>query len=347
MGEDRKSKLDQRVQRLVTLIFNLEIMEESLLAMEIDIKKMPLGKLTKQHIQKGYKVLNKIDAVLKEDGPKKNTDLLRLTNKFYTLIPHDFGVKAPPLIASLDMLSQKMKLMESLINIEIAASLLKEGGATGESEIDTNYMKLKTDLQALDKTDSEYKLLQTYMSNQKGNFKLSLIDAFKVCREGENERYQTKAYLGNRQLLWHGSRVTNYVGILSQGLRIAPPEAPKSGYRFGKGIYFADICEKSAHYCRGGGAKDTILMMLVEVALGNMKELYNDQYMEQPLPGSDSTKALGGIAPNKTTVTPDGVVVPFGEIGNTGIKSACTHNEYIVYNVSQACIRYLLKIELE
>jgi poly [ADP-ribose] polymerase len=322
-------------------------MEESLLAMEIDIKKMPLGKLTKQHIQKGYKVLNKIDAVLKEDGPKKNTDLLRLTNKFYTLIPHDFGVKAPPLIASLDMLSQKMKLMESLINIEIAASLLKEGGATGESEIDTNYMKLKTDLQPLDKGDPEFKLLQTYMSNQKGNFKLSLIDAFKVGREGENERFQTKSYLGNRQLLWHGSRVTNYVGILSQGLRIAPPEAPKSGYRFGKGIYFADICEKSAHYCRGGGAKDTILMMLVEVALGNMKELYNDQYMEQPLPGSDSTKALGGFAPNKTTVTPDGVIVPYGEIGNTGIKSACTHNEYIVYNVSQACIRYLLKIELE
>ena len=27
-------------------------------------------------------------------------------------------------------------------------------------------------------------------------------------------------------LLWHGSRMTNWVGILSQGLRIAPPEAP-------------------------------------------------------------------------------------------------------------------------
>lgn len=34
---------------------------------------------------------------------------------------------------------------------------------------------------------------------------------------------------------WHGSRLTNWVGILSQGLRIAPPEAPKTGYRFGKG----------------------------------------------------------------------------------------------------------------
>lgn len=37
-------------------------------------------------------------------------------------------------------------------------------------------------------------------------------------------------------LLWHGSRLTNFVGILGQGLRIAPPEAPVTGYRFGKVI---------------------------------------------------------------------------------------------------------------
>ena len=33
-----------------------------------------------------------------------------------------------------------------------------------------------------------------------------------------------------RTLLWHGSRLTNWVGILSRGLRIAPPEAPVTGY---------------------------------------------------------------------------------------------------------------------
>ena len=31
-------------------------------------------------------------------------------------------------------------------------------------------------------------------------------------------------------LLWHGSRLSNWVGILSQGLCIAPPEAPVTGY---------------------------------------------------------------------------------------------------------------------
>lgn len=65
-------------------------------------------------------------------------------------------------------------------------------------------------------------------------------------------------------LLWHGSRIANFVGILSQGLRIAPPEAPVSGYLFGKGIYLADMIDKSAGYCRSWGS-DTALCLLIEV----------------------------------------------------------------------------------
>ena len=55
-----------------------------------------------------------------------------------------------------------------------------------------------------------------------------------------------------RMLLWHGSRLTNWVGILSKGLRIAPPEAPVTGYMFGKGVYFADMVRQygpAKHSC--------------------------------------------------------------------------------------------------
>ena len=41
----------------------------------------------------------------------------------------------------------------------------------------------------------------------------------------------------------------NFTIIPFQGLRIAPPEAPVTGYMFGKGIYFADMVSKSANYC--------------------------------------------------------------------------------------------------
>jgi len=57
---------------------------------------------------------------------------------------------------------------------------------------------------------------------------------------------------------------------LSQGLRIAPPEAPLSGYMYGKGIYFADMFEKSYGYCRPSTSDNDCLMLLCEVALGKM-----------------------------------------------------------------------------
>src|SRR5271163_773631 len=42
-------------------------------------------------------------------------------------------------------------------------------------------------------------------------------------------------------LMFHGTRATNVLGILSQGLKIALLEAPTSGYMFGKGIFFKTL----------------------------------------------------------------------------------------------------------
>ena len=71
---------------------------------------------------------------------------------------------------------------------------------------------------------------------------------------------------GFSMLLWHGSRVSNWYGILSRGLRIAPPEAPSTGYMFGKGVYFADMSSKSANYCFASKQKDVGYLMLCEVS---------------------------------------------------------------------------------
>jgi len=60
------------------------------------------------------------------------------------------------------------------------------------------------------------------------------------------------------------------VSLSPQGLRIAPPEAPVTGYMFGKGIYFADMVSKSANYCFTSHVNSVGLMLLCEVALGNM-----------------------------------------------------------------------------
>lgn len=44
----------------------------------------------------------------------------------------------------------------------------------------------------------------------------------------------------------------------------------QTGYMFGKGIYFADMVSKSANYCHAFQGDPVGLILLGEVALGNM-----------------------------------------------------------------------------
>lgn len=48
-----------------------------------------------------------------------------------------------------------------------------------------------------------------------------------------NVRIIIKQILKLLELLFHGTRMTNFVGILNNGLKIAPPDAPITGYMFG------------------------------------------------------------------------------------------------------------------
>ncbi|XP_062508976.1 poly [ADP-ribose] polymerase 2-like [Corticium candelabrum] len=92
-------------------------------------------------------------------------------------------------------------------------------------------------------------------------------------------------------------RLTDWVGILSEGLKIAPPEAPVTGYMFGKGVYFADICSKSANYCFATRSKNVGLLLLCDVSLGTMNDLLAADYdADQLLRGKQSVMGKGRIA---------------------------------------------------
>ena len=59
--------------------------------LEFDCKKMPLGRLSKQQIKNGYEVLKELDEEMKHGA--NHSTLSELSSKFYTLIPHVFGMK--------------------------------------------------------------------------------------------------------------------------------------------------------------------------------------------------------------------------------------------------------------
>jgi len=117
---------------------------------------------------------------------------------------------------------------------------------------------------------AEY-MRNTHAATHSG-FTLEVLDIFNVERQGEAENYAKD--LGNKQLLWFGARLNNYAGILSQGLKLLPAEAPDSGYMFGKGVYFADMVSKAANYCFVNEGENVGILLLCEVALGECNEKF-------------------------------------------------------------------------
>jgi len=230
-------------------------------------------------------------------------------------------------------------MCQSLGEIEIATKII-EDNKEGNDLIDQYYQNLKCSIDPLDKNSNEFKTIDDFLKNTSAGQNVSIKDAFVLSREGENSRFND---LGNKMLLWHGSRITNFVGIMSQGLRIAPPEAPVSGYRFGKGCYFADMSGKSLCYCYP--VNNTALILLCEVAMGKPHEIRNgdSSLTLSRLPsGTHSTKYLGQIGPPENSYVKLGdVSVP---LGRPDTKNYWDFNEYIVYDISQVKLKYLLKL---
>lgn len=85
---------------------------------------MPLGKLSKKQIESAYKVLSEALKLISEKQDTKDdsssspsssssstssqarikAQLLDCSNRFFTLIPHDFGMKKPPILDDLELI---------------------------------------------------------------------------------------------------------------------------------------------------------------------------------------------------------------------------------------------------
>lgn len=159
---------------------------------------------------------------------------------------------------------------------------------------------------------------------------------------------------GHRRLLWHGSPTTNFVGILSKGLRMHA----RPGAAFG--IYHADMSTMSQSYCRvtNGDA----FMLLNEVELGyqlvNTGQLGGPSYYGFDLAQSAAPIRASFISGttrqlewrDSSHVHPDlkGTQIPdfrhTSSIANFASMME-SYNQYVVYDDAQVRQRYLFHIE--
>lgn len=234
-----ESKLKPQVQELMKLLFDFKSMKQTMLDFNLDTVKLPLGRLSKRQMMDAYQVLTDLNNLYMSHRVNEE-DFVEASNRFYTLMPHNFGMHRAPVIKTREMIEEKREMLDNLIQIEVAYNLIKtEDEVDGEKKtnlLDTQYSAMKAELEPLDHDSDEFKLIKDYLCNTHAathnNYSLELEEVFKVEREGEKDRYKPYTKLHNRQLLWHGSRKTNFVGILSNGLKIAPKEAPVVNCRF-------------------------------------------------------------------------------------------------------------------
>lgn len=347
-----ESMLHPIVKAIIELICDVRVMEEAVVEMKYDAKKAPLGKLTTEQIKAGYLTLKHIDTLI-QSNKCATKDLVQACNDFYTRVPHYFGMKVPPLIRTPAEVREKVALLEALGDIQAALSVLDQPIDVTTHPADQHYHRLQCDLTPLQRESEEYRIIEKYMKTTHAkthkHYTLTLLEVLECHKDSEHQRFKD---VGNRMLLWHGSRMSNWAGILSQGLRIAPPEAPVTGYMFGKGIYFADMASKSANYCWANARNNVGFLLLSEVALGKSNTLLQADYEANKLPpGCHSVKGCGRTAPQPENFTklPDGTVVPLGPGAEVAAKTdsnySLLYNEYIVYDPAQVLTRFLLKVQ--
>ncbi|KAG6837207.1 hypothetical protein H0H93_013075 [Arthromyces matolae] len=391
------SKLDFEVQELCKLIFSTTLMDAHLSSMNYDAKKLPLGKLAKTTILNGFTALKSLSEVIEQPNGTAaaqygnfHSACAQLSSNYYSIIPHDFGRQRPTVINSLALLQQELNLVDALGDMEIASKLISanlHADADGNpiNPMDANFRSLGlTRMAPVKSTSKEFKTLQTFVRDTHGDthrqYSVQVLNAYRVEREAETTAWNKKNFGdlegGERLLLWHGSRTTNFGGILKQGLRIAPPEgfstsvllgftkaddfsAPVTGYMFGKGVYFADMMSKSANYCYAHLSNNTGLLLLCEVAVKPFHELTHASYNADQECKSNkkmATKGIGRVQPVDwkdagSALDNDelaGCLMPSGPGKDVSPPNAyLQYNEYIVYDTSQIRLKYLLMVKMQ
>ena len=115
--------------------------------------------------------------------------------------------------------------------------------------VEQKYRALKCLVQHLEGSELNRitELIQSTIIDQR----LQVTAAFAIQRDAEVAAF--KSHLPNQRLLFHGSRFSNFLGLLSRGILLPKLVVRRGGGRtdaglLGNGLYFAEAADVSAQY---------------------------------------------------------------------------------------------------
>jgi poly [ADP-ribose] polymerase len=281
--DDSNSKLHSEVKDLVRTWFGVT---QEFIELNLDTKKCPLGQLGLDQITKGKDILEEARKIVHMAKPDV-LELNKLTNLYYSNIPHNFGytrINADALRLDDDVkIDKAFDILDVFGDAKNVQSVISK-----KSAVDSQYATLNAELEWVDPTDPTWKWIDTMIhetraSNHGSLGKLKTHKIYKVRRNGEEA-----AFLKNAEEIakecgkhapssvyaslvksrpdipkdlqdlykkanicpgWHGTRRANMIGITTKGLLIRPSGVTHAGSMYGDGIYWATNSTKSINYC--------------------------------------------------------------------------------------------------
>jgi poly [ADP-ribose] polymerase len=327
----KKSALSASVQEITRYIYDeAKIALTTTVAAKITANgiETPLGVLTMGQIEKGEEILLDLYELFKTGSKKITSKIENLSSEFYTVIPHRIGRTRTAIESSvIDTMASFEQKQETLQLMKDMLSVNGEGGnVLYGSEIDAQYEALKCRIAYVDHDAPEYRQIADYVIKSQVKTKsIKVQNIFTLMRDHEHQGFAS--HVGNERLMFHGSRIKNWVGILSRGI-LMPKIVVSMGVNrtdagwLGNGIYFGDAACTAAFYTTPGSRK-TRLMSVARVALGKVKDFHKITYgINEPIPGYDSHH---------------------GVRRSTLVRSEFDDDEYVIYNQSQQRMEYLVE----
>ena len=251
---------------------------KSLVLTAVDSKNVELAwKILKELLAKASEA-KKLEKNSKEYSDKQKLvyEMYKLSNKYYQLMsPTTFAYSEIRSLFQESDIKDEMSKLSDLFDIEVAFKIILGAKYNIKKIHPADYavkaLALDMDLITEKINSNEFKFILPYINapykglpeiTQKRNVATSQtftgIDAILKIKseirkleasEEDTEDSANKVFnsLHNHCLLWHGTSTKNLLGILSQGLRIAPYSSNRSGQMFGAGIYFSDSFDKAVN----------------------------------------------------------------------------------------------------
>lgn len=298
-SEQFECRLDKEVQGIVHTAFNFGDMKKYLSELGLDVDKLPIGMLTMAKVKRGHTLLNEIQKILvQDDGKKQHQTIVALTNDFYFVIPHNFGLQKPPVIDHLLRIKEKTRLLEQLQDvIELQSTYIRllQFELLHLNPLQAFFNDMTVKLTSLEREDPFFQVINDAIENTQASTHRSQVgvqvrNVYSVYKPSEKLRFEPfERKIHNKFLLWHGVKTQALAVTLRNGIRMPNADSSMTGYMFGKGIYFTDCFSKAALQSLGPAKKiantsHRSFILLSEVALGDMHRAYAPHQFKRSAP---------------------------------------------------------------